>query len=80
MSGAKINQQNLVFGVMNSLRKDASQISQFSRIELAEKDGELRVVAAAFEGIEDFVPTFVVGNIVADDVMPARRHRVVMLV
>ena len=39
-----------------------------------------RVVAAAFELIEDLPASFVVGNVIADEIVPAGGHRVVMLV
>jgi hypothetical protein len=80
VSRAKVDQQHLILSVVDNRGQVGPKLGQFERVELTEKDGKLRVVAPAFKVIENLPASFVVGNVVADDIVPARGHRVVMLV
>ena len=76
----KINEQHLILGMVNDRRQVGTKLRQLTRIELAEEDGKLGVVAATFEFVKDLAPPFVVGDIVTDNIMAAGSHRVVTLV
>jgi hypothetical protein len=75
MSRAKIDQENLVFRVVDNGRQIGAELGQLARVELAEENGELRVVAAPFEMVEHFIAPFIIGDVVADEKMPAGGHR-----
>jgi hypothetical protein len=77
MSRAEINKRHLIFGMMDDERKIGSKLSQLSRIELTEEDGELGVVTAAFQVIEHLPAPFVVGDVVADEIVPTGGHGIV---
>ena len=68
---AQVDEQDLIFGVVDDRGQIGSKLGQLARVELAEEYGELGVVAATFEVVEDFAAAFVVGDVVADDVMAA---------
>ncbi len=80
MGGAEIDDQHLVFGVVNDDGQVQPQLRELRRVELAEENGELHMVATSFEVVEDFGPPIIVGDVVGDDVMTPGGHRVVMLV
>ncbi len=77
MSRAKINEEDLVLLVEDDGGQVGSQLGQFAGVQLAEEHGELRVVSSTFQMVEHLPATFVIGNIVADEEMPAGRHRMV---
>jgi len=74
VGGAEIDDQHLILGVIDDCGQISAKLGEFGGIELAEEDGELRVVAATFEVVEDLVAAFVVGNVVADDVVASCSH------
>jgi hypothetical protein len=77
---AKVNEQNLILRMMNNRSQIGPELRQLSWIELAKKDRELCAIPAAFKMIEYLATAFIVGNVVADDVVAPSSHRVVMLV
>jgi hypothetical protein len=74
VGGAEVYDKDLVLVVVDDGRQGGAEMGQLHRVALAEKDGELGVVAAPFEVIEDLAATFVVGNVVGDDVVSSGCH------
>lgn len=74
---AQVHQKHLVVVVGDDAGQIRAEDRQFARVELAEKDRELRVVAAAFEQVEDLGSPLIVGDVVGNQVVPAGGHRVV---
>ena len=77
MGRTQINLQHLILVMVDDGREISPELSQFARIELAEEDGELRVIASTFKMIEHLGSALVVGNVVGDDEVASRGHRVV---
>jgi hypothetical protein len=74
---AKVDEKDLILVIVDLGRQVGAKDSQFARVALAEEDGELGMIAAAFEEIEDFASPLVVGDVIGDEKMPAGGHRVV---
>jgi hypothetical protein len=80
VSRTKIHEQHLILLVVNDRNQVGTELGQIMRVELTKENGELGVVATTFEMVKHLAPTFVVGNVVADEIVSSRGHRVVMLV
>ncbi len=65
--GAEVDEEDLVFVVVDDGGEFGAEADEVSRGELALEDGVLQVVAVAAHGLEDFAQAFVVGNVVADE-------------
>jgi hypothetical protein len=62
----EVNEQDLVFSVMDRLGELGAQADEILSGEQAFKDGELEMVAESTENLEGFVAALVVGDVVAD--------------
>jgi hypothetical protein len=63
-----MNEQHLVFVVVNDSRQRRPASNQIARRELAFEYRVLQMVAVATHGLEDLVKTLVVGNVVTDQI------------
>jgi len=74
---AQINQQHLVVAIVNGGGEVGAKQRELPWIELAEEDGELSMIAASFEKIEDLTAPLIISDVVRDEEVPAGGHRVV---
>lgn len=65
--GAKIDEEHLVFAMVDDLAECLAALGKVDRPELALEDGVLQVVAKAAHGFEDLAEPFVVTDVVADE-------------
>jgi hypothetical protein len=63
-----MNEQYLVFVVVNDPRQRRPAADQIARGELALEYGVLQMVAIAAHGLEDFAKPLIVGNVVTDQI------------
>ncbi len=66
--GAEVDEEDLVFVVMDDAGEFGAAANEVAGGELAFEDGVLEVVAEAAHRFEDFAEAFVVGDVVADEV------------
>ena len=75
---AEVNEQDLILGVVDDGAEVGAKLGEFAGVELAEKDGELGVIAAAFEVVKDFGASFVAffagGDVVGDKIVSSCGH------
>lgn len=74
MGWTEIDQEDLVFFVVNEPDELVDEFGVLTGVEFAEKDGELGVVAARLKSVKDGGTTFVVGDVVGDEVVAAGGH------
>ena len=65
--GAEVDEQHLVFVVLDDLTECVSALGQIDRRELALEDRVLRMVAKVSHGLEDLAEAFIVADVVADE-------------
>jgi hypothetical protein len=63
-----MNEQNLIFVVVDDAGKFGAAANNIACRELALEDGVLKMVAEATHEFEDFAQAAVVGDVVADEV------------
>jgi hypothetical protein len=65
---AQVNEQHLVFIMVNDSRQRRPASNQIARRELALEYGVLQMVAIATHGLEDLAKALVVRNVVTDQI------------
>jgi len=65
--GPQIDEEHLVFVMLDQLAEHMAAFGQIDGRELALEDGVLEVVAEIAHGLEDLAQSFIVANIVADE-------------
>jgi len=68
VAGTKVYEENLIFFVVDDGFEFFFKLGFFSRVQVAFEDGELEVVAPVAAGLEDAGESFVIANVVADEV------------
>jgi hypothetical protein len=63
-----MNEQNLIFVVVDDAGKFGAAANNIACRELALEDGVLKMVAEAAHGFEDLAKALVVGDVIADEV------------
>jgi len=74
VGGAEVDEEDLVFDVVDEGDEFGDEFGFLAGVEFAEEDGELGVVAATLEGVEDAGAAFVVGDVVGDEVVASGGH------
>lgn len=72
IAGTEVEEEDLIVGMVNAGIHTAFGLGQFARVQFAEEDAVLDVVAEFFEGFEDLGSPLVVGDVVTDQIVSAR--------
>jgi len=69
VSGAKIDNEDLVFSMMDEGGHASFEFKEFLFVELAKEDAVLRVISETMEETENFSPSFVITDVIGNDVI-----------
>lgn len=67
-SVAQVEDEQLIFVMMEGFVESAAKHDEFSPREFAEENAELGMIAVIFKGLKDAVSAFIVGDIVRKQV------------
>ena len=70
--GAQVEQEHLVFAVVDDAIEPGAEAGEFGGVAVAEEHAVLDTVSLAFEQFKGLCAPFVIGDIVADEIVSSR--------